>query len=50
MSAIGSSDIGTIERSAFTVAQGEPIHTRYENVDEAWMAKALATLMERIQG
>ncbi|ABC62556.1 hypothetical protein [Erythrobacter litoralis] len=42
--------IGTIERSDFTVAKGDPVHTRYENVDEAWIATALASLMERIGG
>lgn len=42
--------IGTIERSEFTVAQGDPIHTLYENVDEAWMAKTLSVLFERIGG
>ena len=41
--------VGPIERSEFTVAQGDPLHTRYENVDEVWMAKTLGTLMERIE-
>lgn len=42
--------IGPTERSAFTVASGEPLHTRYEKLDEAWMASAIAKLSERIGG
>ncbi|MEZ5692898.1 MAG: hypothetical protein R3D99_03435 [Altererythrobacter sp.] len=42
--------IGTIERSEFAVAPGKPIHTKYANVDEAWMADTLGQLMERIGG
>ena len=40
--------IGPIERSDYKVAKGDPIHTKYANVDEAWMAKTLATLVQRI--
>ena len=42
--------IGTVERSPFTVAEGEPIHTEFANVDEQWIAAALGKLMERIGG
>ena len=42
--------IGPIERSDYKVAKGDPIHTKYEKVDEAWMARTLATLVERIGG
>ncbi len=42
--------IGPTERSAFTVAQGEPLHTRYEKLDEVWIARAIAKLSERIGG
>ena len=42
--------IGPIERSAYTVAQGEPIHALYEDVDEAWMGQTIARLVERIGG
>lgn len=42
--------IGPTERSAFTVAKGEPLHTRYEKLDEVWIARAIAKLSERIGG
>lgn len=42
--------IGPAERSAFTVASGEPLHTRYEKLDEVWIARAIAKLSERIGG
>lgn len=43
-------NIGTVERSPFTVAQGEPIYTEFEKVDEQWIAETLGRLMERIGG
>ena len=46
---VAAMTVGTIERSPFTVAEGDPIHTAYENVDEAWIATTLSQLMERIQ-
>lgn len=41
--------VGPIERSAFTVAEGKPIHTKYANVDEAWIGEALGQLMALIR-
>lgn len=40
--------VGPIERSAFTVASGDPVYTDFDNVDEAWIADALGQLMGRI--
>ncbi|GAA4052638.1 hypothetical protein [Parerythrobacter jejuensis] len=40
--------IGPIERSEFKVANGDPVHTKYENVDAAWMASTLSALVTRI--
>ena len=41
--------IGNIERSAFTIEEGKPVHTPYANVDEGWIAETLGTLMGRIK-
>lgn len=41
--------VAAIERSPYIVAKAEPVHTAYENVDEAWMAATLAELMSRIE-
>lgn len=40
--------IGPAERSEYSVASGDPIHTEYANVDETWIGETLARLMERI--
>ena len=40
--------IGPIERSAYPVAEGKPLHTDYSDVDEAWIGETLGTLMARI--
>lgn len=42
-------NIGSVERSPMTVSQGDPIHTDFSNVDEAWIGETLGKLMERIQ-
>lgn len=40
--------VGPIERSEFTVAQGEPLVADFSVVDEQWIANALSQLLERI--
>lgn len=40
--------IGPVERSEYKVASGDPVHTPFDKVDEAWIGEALAKLMERI--
>ena len=40
--------IGPVERSMFRVAKGDPVHTDYANVDDAWIGETLGKLMERI--
>ena len=42
-------NIGPVERSPMTVAQGDPIHTDFAKVDEAWIGETLGRLIERIQ-
>ncbi|MCR2835009.1 hypothetical protein [Parerythrobacter lacustris] len=42
--------IGPVERSAYSVAQGQPIHAMFEEVDDVWMARTIAKLSERIGG
>lgn len=41
--------VGPVERSRFTVAEGPPLHTPMENVDEGWIGETLGTLMARIR-
>ena len=40
--------IGPVERSAFTVEAGKPVHTPYSQVDEQWIGDALGQLFARI--
>jgi hypothetical protein len=42
-------NIGPVDRSPMKVASGDPIHTEYANIDEAWIGDTLGKLMERIQ-
>ena len=42
-------NIGPVDRSPMKVAPGDPIHTEFAKVDEAWIGETLGKLMERIQ-